>query len=214
MGHRHPASELGPAYNITVVGRTVAVTEAMKQHALDKLHKIDRYSPRTVDVTVTMDVTRAYHRCDITMRFNHLLVKVHSTTSDMYASIDLAVKRLRHKLERYHEKLTDHDHREVLKPELLEEVVLRGPPSDEDLIDEINEEIVQENERRAAERFQLPQVSDRGTWHLKTLNLNEAMMQIDLSRDPFLLYRSEEDRKVRCLYWRPDGNLGLMQVEA
>jgi putative sigma-54 modulation protein len=214
MGQRHKASDMGPAYAVSVTGRQVAVTDAMKQYALEKIHKIDRFSPRTVDVVVTLDVTRAFHRCDIVMKFNHLLVKVHATTSDMYASIDKAIKRLRYRLERYHERLCDVDHTAALQAEMMEEVVLRGPPSDEDVLDEINEAIVQENERRETERLQPAHVTDRGVWHLKTFNLTEAMMQIDLSRDPFLLYRSEEDRKVRCLYWRPDGQLGLMRVEA
>jgi putative sigma-54 modulation protein len=48
---------------------------------------------------------------------------------------------------------------------------------------------------------------------LKTLNTEEALMRIDLSGDQFLIFRSEEDRKLKVLYRRKDGHYGLIRPE-
>lgn len=49
--------------------------------------------------------------------------------------------------------------------------------------------------------------------HLKELTREEALMKMELSRDAFLVYRSEEDRRLKVLYRRKDGNYGIIEPE-
>ena len=59
----------------------------------------------------------------------------------------------------------------------------------------------------------MPKVIGMETRVLKILTTEEAMMKMDLSGDKFLVYRGEEDRKLKVIYRRDDGNYGIIQTE-
>ena len=41
----------------------------------------------------------------------------------------------------------------------------------------------------------------------------EAIMKMELSEDNFLIFRSEEDTKLKVIYRRSDGNFGVIELE-
>ncbi len=45
---------------------------------------------------------------------------------------------------------------------------------------------------------------------LKTLTFDEALMKMELSGDAFLLFKSEEDQKLKVIYRRSDGHYGVI----
>jgi ribosomal subunit interface protein len=71
-------------YNISITGRHVMVTDAMKKHALDKLAKLERVAHHIVDVHLIMDIQKLEHRVDIVIKFSHVKIKVHAASEDMY----------------------------------------------------------------------------------------------------------------------------------
>ncbi len=83
-----------------------------------------------------------------------------------------------------------------------------------DLISEINDEIEEESLRQFENEFKPHEIVSRETLPLKTLNQPEAVMKMDLSGDTFLIFRAEEDQKIKVIYRRNDGNYGVIQVEA
>ncbi len=95
------------AYNIHVTGRNVHVTQPMKDYAIEKISKIERFSDRIIEVTVTMDIQRIDHKVDISMKVNHWLIKVSATTTQMYASIDEAVHKLERQLNRFKKRIQE-----------------------------------------------------------------------------------------------------------
>jgi putative sigma-54 modulation protein len=48
---------------------------------------------------------------------------------------------------------------------------------------------------------------------MKTLTQNEAIIKMELSGDQFLIFRSEEDRKLKVIYRRSDDHYGIIAVE-
>jgi putative sigma-54 modulation protein len=48
---------------------------------------------------------------------------------------------------------------------------------------------------------------------LKTLTQDEAVIKMEISDRPFLIYRSEEDQKMKVIYRRDDHHYGLVQVQ-
>jgi putative sigma-54 modulation protein len=80
-------------------------------------------------------------------------------------------------------------------------------------VEEINAQIEEVNVKEELEVYKLPKIIGTEVKPLKTLTLDEAVMQMDLTRDHFLLFRCEEDQKLKLLYLRTDGNYGLIQPE-
>lgn len=197
-------------YNAMITGRHVLVTESMKDYALEKLSKLERFSPRLIDVIVTMDIQKLEHRVELVMRFNNMKIKSHAVTGDMYASIDLAVDKLQNQIRRYKNKIQDH-HLRALNVVDMNVNVIR-PHRDDDL-NEVNGEIEEENARNLIDQYRPHQVVSKEVKSLKTLSLDEAIMKMELSGDIFLIYRSEEDQKVKVIYVRKDGDFGVIEPE-
>ena len=196
-------------YNMQIIGRNVLVTEAMKQYAMDKLSKIEKFHNHIMDFHVVMDIEHLEHTVTIVVKFDHFRVKAHAKSLDMYASVDLAMDRLQAQLRRWKDKIQDHSQKKLSVVD-MEVNVLEGPFSD---VDEFNAEIEAQNAEKRSKEMGVPKIRGRKTVPLKTLNTEEAIMKMELSNDQFLIYRAEEDKKLKVIYRRKDGNYGIVQPE-
>ncbi len=201
---------INPEYNITIIGRSVLVTDAMKAHAQDKLSKIERFHNHIMNIQVKMDIEHLTHKVVIIAKFDHFKVKAEAESTDMYASIDLAIDRMQRQLRRWKEQIQSHSQKKLSTVD-LDVLFFKNPYAKE--IAEFNAEIEEENARKAKSKLELPHVTGRKTIPLKELSIDEAVMKLELSKDHFLLYRSEEDRKLKVMYRREDGNYGIIQPE-
>lgn len=198
------------SYTVTIVGRNVLVTEAMKRHAKEKLEKLERLHSHPMHITVTMDIEHMQHTVKILAKFDHFTAKTEAESTDMYVSIDKAVEKLQTKLRRWREKIRDHGKKQAVSVDL--DVLFFSNPYRSEL-EEYNAEIAEINDCEGKKRFEVPHMTSCKKISLKELTAEEAMMKLDLSKDPFLLYRSEEDRKLKVMYRRNDGNFGIIQPE-
>ena len=80
---------------ITVVGRNIAVTDALRSYAEKKVAKLQKYFEKGILTgQVTMAVERGIHSVDITLSVDGLLLRGEEHTNDMYASIDGAIDNI------------------------------------------------------------------------------------------------------------------------
>lgn len=198
-------------YNVSVCGRHVHITEPMKQYAQEKIAKLERLGDRIIDVTVTMDIQKLQHKVDIVMKYGHTMIKSSAVTRDMYLSIDKAVEKLQAQLKKYLNRI--HHHHQKAHPviDIQESVYERIPEEDE--VQSINAEIEEENKRCESKKLEMPRIISQETRPLKILTNEEALMKMDLSQDEVLVFRSEEDRKLKVIYRRHDGNYGIIAPE-
>ncbi|MCH9632728.1 MAG: Ribosome hibernation promotion factor [Chlamydiae bacterium] len=200
--------EKGHGYPISITGRHVLVTEAMKEYANDKISKLDHLSKSVMDVHVTMDIQRQEHRVDIMIQAGRFVIKTHASTPDMYASIDKAIEKLTARLSKYKSKMQEH-HAKALSVVDLEINVVKGAFNE---VAEINDAIDEANQKEIESEYSHHIVSAK-TIPLKTLTEDEAVMKMDLSGDKFMLFRSEEDQKIKVIFRRTNGDYGLVCPE-
>jgi putative sigma-54 modulation protein len=199
------AQEEALGYRLTINGRNVFVTEAMKNHAIEKLSKLDRFHNHVTELHVTLDIQKLEHICTIILKFDHFKVKVSCSSTDMYASIDKAVDKLKSKIQRWKSRIQDH-HKKALKVVDMDVNVLSRPY---DNIEEYNAEI----ESEINHDYKAPKVIGSAKRPLKSLTTDEAIMKLELSDDQFMIFRGEEDKKLKIIYRRNDGNYGIIFPE-
>jgi putative sigma-54 modulation protein len=213
MNRKTKAAEfVNEGYDITITGRHVLVTESMKDYALEKLSKIERFADRIIDMQVTMDIQKLQHRVDIVTQVNHIRIKSSATSEDMYISIDRAVEKLQRQLLDYKGKLQEHLGKPSLSTVDIRVNVIR-PIQEEGAIWEINDEIEDENQRSILEQYKPHRIVSQEKHPLRTLSYQEAIMKMDLSGDVFLLFRSEEDQQLKLIYRRSDDNYAIIEPE-
>jgi putative sigma-54 modulation protein len=94
---------------ITITGRHLGVTEAMKGYARTKVEKLLRLAGRTTSAAIRMDVEHGEHEVEVVLEIPReapLVVK--AAAPDMYAAVDLAEQKLGMQLRRSKERRKDH----------------------------------------------------------------------------------------------------------
>lgn len=210
MSRKSKAAELERAYDISITGRNVLVTDAMKNYAMEKISKIERFSHRIIDVNVIMDIQKLEHRVDILCWVENSKFKSSASSDSMYASIDKAVDKLTEQLRRH--KTRVQEHQSTTHEDVAMNVNIYSPLTEDELID-FNEDIENSHDRQLIDRYRPHKIVNKESKPLKTLNNNEAILKMDLSGESFLIFRCEEDQKIKVIYRREDGNYGIIEPE-
>jgi putative sigma-54 modulation protein len=212
MNRKDKAAEFAnEASNISIIGRHILVTDAMKNYCLEKLAKLERFTDRIIDINVAMDIQKLVHRVEIVIKVNQVTIKSSASSEDMYASIDKAVDKLQRQLLRYKSKLQTHLGKPSLSTVDMRVNILQ--PAAEGEIRDINGDIEDETSRRLVEKYQPHSIVSQETKPLKLLSYDEAVMKMELSGDHFLVFRNEEDRQLKVIYRRSDDNYGIIEPE-
>lgn len=204
------AEEEAQGYRFTIYGKNVQVTEGMKNYLKEKLAKIESFRGHLMDVHAYLDIQRLEHTIMIMVKFEHFQIKVSAASSDMYASIDEAVHRLQQKIKKWKGRIEDHVAKHLSAVDMVVNVYRRP----QNFLEEINADIEMENKKKEKEARSSPKIIGIEKMALKTLTTDEAVMKMELSDDPFLLFHGEEDHKLKVIYRREDGNYGIVQPES
>lgn len=196
-------------YSIAIHGRHVLVTDAIRDYIFEKLAKIEKFSPHLIDAVITLEVQKLDHKVDIVFRFDHFKVKVHAVSENLYASIDTAMDKLVARVRKYKDRIKEHSAKKRSVVDMNIQVIQRKP-----LEERYSDEIELLNQVDEAERNRIHDIVKRDKKPLKTLTFDEAVMKMELSGDHFMIFRSEEDRKLKVIYLMKDGNFGVIEPEA
>lgn len=187
-------------YNVIITGKHFEKSDAVQKYVLEKLHRIERQADRIIDVHVVLDVHKLEHTCSILMNFSNIHIKVHATTENLYSAIDKCTDKLTTLIRKYKGKLYNKQAKEVKMVDLPQDV-LRAYEAIENRVEE-----------KKGCGFELHEVIGKETLSAHTMTQDEAVMHMEFSSDPFLVYNSEEDKKMKILYRRKDGNYNVVQL--
>src|SRR5262249_41056250 len=120
--------------------------------------------------------------------------------ADAYASAEQAASRIERRLRRYKRRLRD---RQASRAEDAVEVpaqsyVIAAPEGDE------HGEVTEFN----------PVIIAESTTALKRLSVSEAVMELDMTGAPVLVFRHAGHGRVNLVYRRPDGHIGWIDPPA
>jgi len=73
---------------IMTYGKNIDVTPSLKEHAEEKVRKLDKYfNGEPMEVQISMEVERERHIVEVTAYVKGLILRGEEATGDMYASI-------------------------------------------------------------------------------------------------------------------------------
>ncbi len=96
----------------TITGKHVEITDAIRQHAVEKTSKLPRYYNSINNVTVTIDNSaggKPTVQIIASAEHNKVFI-VKETGEDTYACIDVAARKLERQLKKQKEKERDNKH--------------------------------------------------------------------------------------------------------
>lgn len=175
--------------NITF--RNVEATEAIKAYARDKVERVHKYIDGASEAHVVLGVERHLHQADITVHAGHFFLRGREVCDDLYASIDLAMDKIERQLKRYKEKLKER----------------RAQPHHNEGSIKVRHDVVE------VATATTPEIVRTSEFPAKPMSVDEAVMQMDLAHNDFLVFQNAESREVNVVYRRKDGNYGLIEAK-
>ena len=111
--------------NITITGRHVDITDAMREHARANAEKLLKYFNHVTSIHVTMNIEGDLHKAEIVISapMHATIVAKAEEVSDMYAALDEAAHRAERQLLKFKEKLQDRHHAAVNRQQVKEEML-------------------------------------------------------------------------------------------
>jgi putative sigma-54 modulation protein len=106
------------------------------------------------------------------------------------------------------EKIQDHTHKKMSVGQMQVNILMR--PSE---IEEYNHDMEIDLEEERNKKMYPGKVIRNKTLPLKMLTSDEAVMKMELSGDPFLVFKAEDDMKLKVIYRTKDGNYGIIHPE-
>jgi len=179
-----------------ISGKQIDIGEALQTHVKAELgESVAKYAERPTDAQVIFSKSAHEYVCEATVHLSTGLTasaKAHAT--DIYAAFDGCNAKMEKQLRRYKRRLKDH-HRERATP-----VELLGASSYILASD-------QDAEAEEPETLQPMIIAEMQT-KIATLSVGEAVMQMELSGSPALVFKKEGNAGVNVVYRRDDGNIG------
>lgn len=185
---------------ITVTGRHVSVTEAMREYAQKKVQNLHLDYPRIIDVKVILDVEKkARQKAEIVLHCaNHITIEVDTVSDDIYASIDESISKLARRMRKYKTRLLKTHHR---------------PRNGS--IKHIAEHVFSEESLHHTEDEQIePLIIHQENYRMKPLFPDEAIMDLELSERSFVVFHNAKNNKLAILFRRKDGEYGMIEPDA
>jgi putative sigma-54 modulation protein len=196
-------------YTLYIVGKHIEITDAIRNYVWDKLSRIEKIADNIIDIHVVLDAQKLEKSCAIHMNFIRFHIKVQVGKDNMYEAIDKAVDRVTKLIRRYKTKLQSYRNKDLTTVDIHVNVI--QPLKDE--LKTINDDIEAESARLEENRYKLHEVVAKEMMPLKTLTEDEAVMKMEITSDPFLIFKAEEDQKIKVIYRREDENYGIVQVQ-
>ena len=169
-----------------IVGKNITITDTMREKIEKKLSGLQKYLLIDPDTTARV-VARVYpesQKIEVTIPTKVGILRTEVEHENLYAAVDIALDKLEDQLRRQKTRL-NRRHRDSLAENFLMEA------------EEEEYDIPVKTKKIIAEK----------------MDLEEAIMQMELSNHDFYIYTDDESGKVSVVYRRNNGGYGLIETE-
>ncbi|MGE5147020.1 MAG: ribosome hibernation-promoting factor, HPF/YfiA family [Candidatus Eiseniibacteriota bacterium] len=187
---------------LSVTGKQIDVGQALRSHVGTGLEAaVGKYFDHAIEANVVFSRNAHNYQADIKVHVGRgILIQGQGTAGDPYLAFNAASEHIAKRLRRHKRRLRDHHRAERAAETLsaLQYVLAAESESDE-----------QENEAGTGE----PVVVAEMTTYIPMLTVSEAVMMMDLSDAPALMFRNSAHGGLNMVYRRTDGNVGWVDPQ-
>jgi len=162
----------------------------LRSYVEEKVYKVKKYFDSPVEAHIVLKIEKFRHIADMTISIDGNKIKAVDESGDMYSSIDQAMDKIEEQLRRLMSRKKEYRLENIKGTDLL----INGVETQEDQV-ESEPTIIR------AERVDI-----------KPMDINEAAMQMNMSKRNFFVFSNSKSKSINIIYKRNDGNLGLIET--
>ena len=171
----------------SVTFKNIDSSENLRTYVSDKLDRFDKYLYNPAEASVVLSVEKFRHIAEINIKGDRLNINGKEETEDMYSAIDVVLDKLEKQIKKSKEKLSEKRSGAKFRGR-------DGIPADSF-----------QNEEEFVKQVKIQNIE------YKPMDVDEAVMQMELVDDSFLVFTNARDSQINVLYRRKDGHFGLIQ---
>ena len=186
--------------NITVTGRHIEVTDAIREFATKKIEAIHIDYPKIVEARVVVDVQKERQMAEIVLFCaDHITIQASTSSEDLYAAIDETVTKIMRRMRKHKTRLMKH-----FRPHRSKSI--------RTLEEKVYEEDILDYEDFDAPEDPKPVRISREGYELKTMYKEDAIMELEISGKPFVLYRNARRNVLQIVYRLRPGEYSIIEL--
>ena len=171
--------------NITITGKEIKATDAIKEYIEKKAERLVKYFGDEIDANVTIKTEGSEQVAQMDVKIGTDRFRAVTAHKDLYASIDLVVEKLERQIRKN-------------KTRIKERKVKDIPV--------INFEAIIEEEPKTT-------IVKRKSVEMKPMDEEEAVLQMELLGHEFFVFQDIDTDSISVLYKRKDGNYGIIETK-
>jgi len=175
---------------ISFTFRHMEPSTELRSYVEEKVYKVKKYFDSPVEAHIVLKIEKFRHIADMTISIDGNKIKAVDESGDMYSSIDQAMDKIEEQLRRLMSRKKEYRLENIKGNDLL-----------------INGVETQEGQVESG-----PTIIKAERADIKPMDINEAAMQIDISKRNFFVFSNSKSKSINIIYKRNDGNLGLIET--
>ena len=176
--------------NVEITGRHVVITPAIRTYVLKRLRKFARIFGDDISFHVIIDVEKERQTAEILLKSKLLDLTGKGVTDDMYSSIMRAIEKLERQALKHKSKMIEGKRQRAKAKSVADKLG-----------------VAEASARALAQRRNGIQEEEA---QRKPMAVEEAVLELNHSDYPFVVFRNSDSGDVNILYRRKDGTLGLI----
>lgn len=180
---------------VSVTFRHMNASDALKDHAMEKASRINKYFDQASEANVVLSTERYSHKAEVTILAHGIVICGKEASTDMYNSIDRAVEKIEKQVKRYRNKIVSLRPKEGAKLKMRFKLLESAGEVDQDIASELPPTIVETREFQA-----------------RPMMIDEAVMQMDLLHNDILVFLNAKTDEINVLYRKHGNKYGLIEA--
>jgi ribosomal subunit interface protein len=197
---KQPANK-GDQMNIQITGRHMETGDALRSHVEDRCSDaVSKYFERPADVNVTFSKQGHNFEAACSLHLDSgVYLHASGSDGDVYLSFDQSIAKIEKQLRRYKRRLKSHHDSRRTHGEIpgAPEKILAPETDHEELPADYAPVIIAENNKV-----------------VHRLSVSEAVMQLEVGEQDFVLFRTVSQDRLNLVYKRSDQNIGWLELDA
>jgi len=169
----------------SVTFKNLDPSEHLKAYIQDKLTRLDKYLHNPAEANVVLSVEKHRHIAEVNILGDKLSINGTEETTDMYSAIDMVLDKIEAQIKKGKQKVRE---RRGESPKTMLADAAMATEAD-----------------TASGRVEIMSIE------YKPMDVEEAVMQMNLSDDAFLVFTNARTDRVSVLYRRRNGDYGLIE---
>ena len=170
---------------LNIMAKKIQIGPSFSEYAEKKLNqKLDKFFEDEAEAKITLNELKGQIVCELTVRAGSMIYRAEQSATDKNDALDAAIDKIIRKIRRNKTKLGKRIKASALSPDAFT-----------DSVDEQTEY----------------NVIRKKTFRLQPMNVEEAILQMNMLGHSFFVFQNGEDGAVNIVYKRLDGDYALLE---